>query len=127
MFRCLVVIAAAVLMLAGVGGVPASASGGGGVEGRGTCSKGSEWRLDADPQGGRIRVEAEVDTHVDGQHWTWRLLHDGGVSARGHAVTQDGGSYKVQRTMVDVAGVDSIGWRSTDAATGEHCAGNVKY
>lgn len=32
---------------------------------------------------------------------TRRLLHNGGVSAKGHAVTKDGGSFKVERTMID--------------------------
>src|SRR4051794_22261130 len=93
--RCTAVMSAAVVVLGAVSALPASASsGGGGVERSGRCSQGSEWRLKAEPQQDRIRVEAEVDSGVKGQHWSWILKHNGGVSARGNSVTKGGGSFK---------------------------------
>lgn len=122
------IVASTVLAVTAAAMAPASASSGGGpVERRGDCTGSSQWRLKASPDNGRIRVEAEDDTGVKGQHWSWRLLHNGGVSARGNAVTKDGGSFEIQRSMVDIGGVDSIGWRSRNKANGERCNGNLEY
>jgi hypothetical protein len=115
------------LLLGTVAALPAAAYSGAGSESSGSCTKGSQWQLRADPHDGRIQVEAEVDSGVKGQHWTWRIVHNGGVAAHGKAVTKDGGSFKVQRLLINLPGTDSIGWRSTNHASGEHCSGGVKY
>ena len=126
--RCTAALAAAILAVGMASAVPASASsGGGGVERMGDCSKASTWDLKASPQNGRIKVEAEIHSGITGQHWTWRLLHNGGTSAHGKAVTKDGGDFKVQRTMINIAGVDQIGIRASNAATGEACSGDLNY
>jgi hypothetical protein len=120
--------AAACLVLAvtSVSTVSASASGGG-VEKSGICTKGSTWKLKASPDDGRIKVEAEVDSGVNGQHWTWSITHNGGTSASGTATTQDGGTFKVQRLLIDVPGTDGIGWISTNIVSKERCKGHLKY
>jgi hypothetical protein len=108
--------------------VPAVAAGAlGGVERRGDCSQTAQWRLEADPDNGRIAVEAEVDSGVKGQHWSWRLIHNGSESARGNAVTKGGGSYKVDKTLIDLGGRDRIVFKSHNASTGEQCHGSVRY
>ena len=95
---------------------------------RGSCSGASDWKLKASPQDGRIEVEAEVDSNVNGQTWAWRLTHDGSVSARGTATTKGpSGSFSVRRLMVDSAGKDSIGWRARNTKSGEVCTGSLTF
>jgi hypothetical protein len=109
--------------------VPADAShGGGGIERSGSCSQGARWDLKAKSDDGRIEVEGEVDSNVNGQTWHWRILHNGGVSARGMATTQaPSGSFSVERKLVNLAGTDRIGWRASNAASGETCSGSLQF
>ena len=95
---------------------------------RGSCSGASDWKLKASPEDGRIEVEGEVDTNVNGQNWRWRILHDGDVTARGTATTVGpSGSFDVERRVVNSPGADSIGWRAVNPATGERCSGHLSY
>ncbi|MGI8887578.1 MAG: hypothetical protein ACR2GB_01180 [Nocardioidaceae bacterium] len=95
---------------------------------RGGWSGSSDWKLKASPEDGRIEVEGEVDSNVKGQTWRWRILHDGGVSARGQATTvAPSGSFEVRRTVVNAAGTDRIGWRARNRATGGFCRGSVRF
>ncbi len=112
--------------------MPAAASHGGGgageVERSGNCSGSTDWKLKAKPEDGRIEVEAEIDSSVNGQVWTWRILHNGDVSAKGRATTKPpSGSFEVKRLLVNVAGTDAIGIRSTNTVTHETCAGNLPF
>jgi hypothetical protein len=118
---------AAAGLFASAAAAPAVASGGGGdVRKSGHCSSHSTWKLKAKPDDGRLEVEGEVDSNISGQHWTWRILHNGGVSAHGTALTRGpSGSFSVERRVVDGSGADHIGWRSHNAATGESCAGSL--
>jgi len=104
-------------------GLPASAASD--VDRRGSCTRASDWRLKADLDDGRIRVEAEVDSPRRGQVWKWRILHDGYVSARGKARTAGGGSFRIERSLVDADGRDSVGWRAVNQRTGERCKGGL--
>lgn len=118
-----------VLALGAVTILPAAAShGSDGIERSGSCSGTTRWDLKAKAEDGRIEVEAEIDSSVSGQVWTWRMLHNGGVSARGRATTQPpSGSFEVRRLLINAAGVDNIGIRSTNAKTGETCVGNLQF
>jgi hypothetical protein len=120
-------VAAIALGLVAGATTPALASGGGGdVRRGGGCTHGSVWRLKAKPDDGRIEVEAEVDSNRAGQAWTWRILHDGRVSAHGRSRTRPpSGSFSVERRLVDTAGRDHIGWRAFNRGTGEHCHGTL--
>jgi hypothetical protein len=124
-----VVAAAFATVVAVTGTSPALAAGpqDGGVSNEGNCNKTSQWKLDAQPDNGRIRVRWEVDTGIKGQHWSWRLLHNGGESFRGNAVTKDGGSYTIERLIIDAPGTDRIVFKSHNAATGEQCKGSVRF
>jgi hypothetical protein len=95
---------------------------------RGSCSGKSDWKLKASPQDGRIEVEGEVDSNVNGQTWRWRILHNGEVSARGSKATSGpSGSFSVRRLVVNAAGTDSIGWRARNPETGETCSGALQF
>lgn len=92
----------------------------------GSCSKSADWKLKAGPRDGRIEVEGEVDSNVAGQNWTWRILHNGTVSAKGLAkTTAPSGSFSVERKVVNLAGKDIIGWRATNRGSGETCRGSL--
>ena len=58
------------------------------------------------PDDGRIRVEGEVDSDRSGRSWKWKIFHDGAVSYHGRAKTDGGGSFKVERRVVDAPGYD---------------------
>jgi len=120
-----------VLAFGAVTVLPAAAAHGGGgheVERRGNCAGSTDWKLKAKSDDGRIEVEAEIDSGVSGQVWVWRILHNGGVSAKGRATTKPpSGSYEVRRLLIDASGVDRIGIRSTNTVTLESCAGNLRF
>lgn len=102
-----------------------AAMAGGDVEKRGNCTKRSDWRLKVKPDDGRLEVEAEVDTPKTGRKWQWKILHDGDVSAHGRARTAGGGSFKVERRLIDAQGADAIGWRAVNKKTHEKCRGSL--
>jgi hypothetical protein len=95
---------------------------------RGSCSAGTDWKVKASPQDGRIEVEAEVDSNQNGQTWRWRLRHNGSLSAKGTATTSGpSGSFEVRRVIVDAAGTDHIVFRARNPKTDEVCRGVVNF
>ncbi len=95
---------------------------------RGSCSGHSDWKLKASPENGRIEVEGEVDSNVNGQTWRWRMIHNGNVSAKGTATTGgSSGSFEVRRLMVNADGSDQIGWRARNPQSGETCRGSLTF
>lgn len=92
----------------------------------GSCSGRTDWKLKAEPDDGRIELEAEVDSNRAGQVWRWRIRHDRTLSARGTSVTRGpSGSFDVERRMADLAGVDVFVFRAVNRATGERCRGAI--
>ena len=123
-------LAAAILTL-GAGAIStgvASASGSDDeVERRGDCSAGSDWKLSAKPDDGRIEVEFEVDSNQVGQTWSVRITDNGINVFRGTRTTlAPSGSFSVERHVPDQAGVDAFRAVATNAATGERCVGTVR-
>jgi hypothetical protein len=107
-------------------GSPALASGGDVVR-SGSCSGSATWKLKAGHDDGRIEVQGEVDTNRNGQTWRWRIVHNGDVAARGRATTQaPSGSFEVRRLLVNAHGVDAVGLRARNAASGQVCRGNLR-
>jgi hypothetical protein len=95
---------------------------------RGSCSGKSTWKLKASPENGRIEVEGEVDSNVNGQTWRWRIRHNGTLSAKGTAATQPpSGSFDVRRLVTNASGTDTIGWRARNPKTDEVCRGSLRF
>lgn len=118
---------ASVIALSAATVVPAQANDAD-VDRRGNCSGATDWKLKASPEDGRIEIEGEVDSNRNGQTWTWRILHNGGVSARGTATTHaPSGSFEVSRVIVNSTGTDTIGWRATNPNSGEVCRGSLRF
>jgi hypothetical protein len=103
---------------------PAQASGGGGVEARGTCGVGVTWKLKAKHDNGRIEVEYEVDSNRVGQLWTVGLTDNNvGVFSGQRRTLAPSGSFTVRVLTTDRSGADVI--RSRAAFGGRVCSGAV--
>jgi hypothetical protein len=93
----------------------------------GSCSGTADWRVRArsdDDQ--RIELRGRVSGTRSGQAWTWKIKHNGSISAQGRAVTRDG-YFEVRRSLVDLAGVDHCVFRAVRASTGEVCRGRIDW
>jgi hypothetical protein len=122
--------AASVACLAAVtlslGAAPADGRGDDEVIKRGDCSGRADWKLKVQTDDGRLEVEGEVDSNVNGQNWAWVIKHNGSVSARGTATTvAPSGSFDVERRLVNLAGTDRIVFKA--AHNGQTCRGVVNY
>jgi len=64
----------------------AQAGGGGGSDGtitRGSCSGRTDWKLKVKPDNGRLELEFEVDSNVNGQPWNVRIKQNEYVAIMG--------------------------------------------
>lgn len=116
----LAAVAALLPATAGVAAVPDD-------EAHGGCSGRARWHLEVQPDDGRLRVEGQVGNAGPNTRWTWRLLHDGRVSAKGTARADGGGTVDVDRTMVNGPGTDRVGWRARNRSSGQKCRGGLTY
>ena len=87
----------------------------------GTCTGGSNVKLKAKPDDGRLEVEFEVDQNRNGVRWKVRARRDGKLVIRTSAVPQaPSGSFSVERKIADPAGSNRIRARAT-SPSGEVC------
>jgi len=94
----------------------------------GNCSGATDWKLKLSPENGRIEVEAEIDSNVNGQNWNVRLKRNGSVFFQGTRMTQGpSGSFEVRRVTNNGAGTDSFVLRATNPASGETCRGTANF
>jgi hypothetical protein len=95
---------------------------------RGSCSAASEWKLKLSPENGKIEVEFEVDSNVNGQTWRVRLFHNGTQFFSGLRTTQaPSGSFEVRRVVSNLAGDDVIKGRARNLGTDELCVGRATF
>ena len=121
-------LAALTLTAATVGGAAPASANDDDVIRRGACSGGTDWKIKASPEDGRIEVESEIDSNRNGQTWRWRLVHNGDLSAKGSARTRaPSGSFEVRRVVANLAGSDALRFRSTHPGTGEVCVARVSF
>ena len=106
--RIAAVALAGALALSVAGAVPAAARDGDVIE-RGSCSGRADWKLKLSPQDGRIEVEYEVDSNVNGQAWKVRILQNGDRIFRGTRTTKaPSGSFDVRVVASNPAGSDTF-------------------
>jgi hypothetical protein len=123
--RILGVALAAALALTVVGAMPASAKAGDVVK-KGPCSAGAEWKLKLSPEDGKIEVEYEVDSNVNGQRWNVKIFQNGSRIFNGHRTTQGAsGSFTVRLVTPDGSGTDAFRAKATNA--GQTCAGKASF
>lgn len=115
------------LALAVVGTTPAMANDADVIR-RGPCSGSSDWKLKLSPEDGRIEVEYEVDTNVNGQRWQVRIQKNGAQIFSGARVTRPpSGSFELRVVASNAAGADRFRARAVNAATGEICVGTASF
>lgn len=96
------------------------------VERTGRCSEGARWDLKVKTDDGRLEVEGEVDSNQSGQSWSWKIRHNGEVTARGTRTTSGpSGSFSVERRVVNLQGTDKIVFLARHG--GETCRGVVNF
>lgn len=96
------------------------------VERTGSCSQGARWDLKVKTDDGRLEVEGEVDSNRNGQLWSWKLVHNGSVSARGTATTTGpSGSFTRERRLVNLRGTDEVVFVARH--NGQTCRGVVNF
>ncbi|MFP5252367.1 MAG: hypothetical protein ACLGH4_01045 [Actinomycetes bacterium] len=92
----------------------------------GTCTGSSELKLKAGPEDGMIEVEAEVDSNVRRQVWSWALTQVGRSSRTDWATTTGAsGSFEVEVLFPDEAGADTFTFIASFG--GETCRGTVTF
>jgi hypothetical protein len=89
------------------------------------CSAASRAKLRVRAEDGRIRVELEVDTRVNGTSWAVVLLHERRIAFRGRFRTSaPSGSFELRRVVDDWFGPDAVVARATGPG-GETCRVSV--
>lgn len=98
------------------------------VERNGSCSAGTEWKIKAKADDGRIEVEAEIDSNKVGQSWSWKFKDNGTVFATGTSTTTaPSGSFEVERKPANKAGTDNFVFRAVHPKSGEVCRATVSW
>lgn len=81
-------------------------------------------RIDVDDSG-RFNVVGVVFSD-DSDIWSWRMLHNDDVSYKGEVQAKAADlSFRIQRSMVDLAGTDDIVFRAVNQTTNEVCRAEV--
>ncbi len=112
--RILGVALAGALALTVAGAVPAAAKDGDVIR-RGSCSAGAEWKLKLSEEDGRIEVEYEVDSNVNGQSWRVAIFKNGNRIFRGtRTTTGPSGSFEVRVVTSNTAGTDAFRARAVN-------------
>jgi hypothetical protein len=115
------------LALAVVGVAPAMANDADVIR-RGSCSGSTDWKLKLSPQDGRIEVEYEVDSNVNGQRWQVRIRKNGTRVFAGSRVTgPPSGSFEIRVVSSNPAGTDRFRARAVNPSTGEVCVGTASF
>jgi hypothetical protein len=120
------VLTLATLAMTALSAAPATADDDDATRNSGSCSGGTDWKIKAKADDGRIEVEAEIDSNKVGQTWTWRFKDNGVVFATGSSTTQGpSGSFEVERKPANRAGTDNFVFRAVHA--GEVCRATVAW
>lgn len=91
------------------------------------CPDGSNAKLKASPENGRIEVEFEIDDAVPGQRWKI-VLKNGGRSILKRTKTVNGvEEINVRALTSDRNGRDKIKAKAVNLATGSTCSVSLRY
>ncbi len=94
----------------------------------GSCTGNSDWKLKLSPENGRIEVEFEVDSNINGQTWNVKLKKDGNLFFSGQRTTQaPSGSFELRRVVNNGAGTETFVGRAKNPATDEVCRGTASF
>lgn len=106
----------------------AVASDGGTVKDVDSCDAASTYKLKVTlSDDDRLQVVGIVWSN-DNDFWLWKFKHDGDYSAGGEVRAKDADlSFRIVRSMVDLAGPDTVSFRAENENTGEVCKGDVVW
>jgi hypothetical protein len=94
----------------------------------GSCSAGSDWKLKAKLDDGRLEVEFEVDQNRVGRRWRVTLVQNGRTVFSGIRRTlAPSGSFEARRFLANRPGADRIVGRARALAGGETCRGALSF
>jgi hypothetical protein len=94
----------------------------------GNCSAGTDWKLKAKLDDGRLEVEFEVDQNRVGRRWRVTIVQNGRVVFSGIRRTlAPSGSFEARRLLANRAGADRIVASARALAGGETCRGALSY
>jgi hypothetical protein len=94
----------------------------------GACSAGSDWKLKAKLDDGRLEVEFEVDQNRVGRRWRVTLVQNGRTVFSGIRRTlAPSGSFEARRFLANRPGADRIVGRARALAGGETCRGALSF
>ena len=94
----------------------------------GNCTINSDWKLKLSPENGRIEVEFEVDSNINGQTWNVKLKKEGNVFFSGQRTTQGpSGSFELRRVVNNGAGTETFVGRAKNPVSGEVCRGTASF
>jgi hypothetical protein len=94
----------------------------------GSCSAGSDWKLKAKLDDGRLEVEFEVDQNLIGRRWRVTLVQNGQTVFSGIRRTlAPSGSFEARRFLANRSGSDRIVGRARALAGGETCRGALSF
>jgi len=107
----------------------ASALAGDEVRRRGSCSNGpSEWTLRVERESSTsLRVRFDIEGGAPAQEWQLFLSDDGTRIYAGTKESDGGGEVRVRKVTSDRDGTDRIKATGINLASGESCAGVVRY
>ncbi len=95
------------------------------VERAGKCTGGSDAKIKAGPDDGRLEVEFEVDQNRNGIRWKVRIRRNGTRVVATRATTRGpSGSFEIERKLDDSAGSDRFHARAK-SPSGEVCTAKV--
>ena len=94
----------------------------------GNCSAGSNWKLKAKNEDGRIEVEFEVDQNRVGRRWRVTLVQNGRTVFSGIRRTlAPSGSFEARRILPNRPGADRITGRARALSGSETCRGSLSF
>jgi hypothetical protein len=96
-----------------------------------SCQGSSTYKLKVtllDGNSSRLQVVGAVFSSDD-DVWSWKLRHDGDLSAAGEVRARDDidRSFRVSRTMINFDGNDNVVFRAENNRSGEVCKGEVSF
>ena len=103
------------------------------VDGRVDCARAndarpSQHRLHIVSEGsGRLSVVGSVFSD-DEDLWEWRMKHNFDISSEGRVMAKDANrSFRIERSMIDLPGTDTILFMARNTETGEVCRSEQEF
>jgi hypothetical protein len=119
---------AAVIAAGSLAIAPSATAKDGDIRKEGNCSGSTDWKLKLSEEDGRIEVEFEVDSNVNGQEWRVTLKKDGERIYRRVKTTKGpSGSFEARKVTGDGSGTEHIVGKARNLNSDETCRGAADW